>query len=498
MPGFQKQFHLTSGANAGQIRNYVTIVYIGYAVGSALSFFINDRIGRRWSFRLYNAIWVIGQLVATLSPSLPGLYASRIISGLGIGALTVTGPMSIVEIAPAEIRGLLTAWFGVAMGVSIVCANFCVYGVFLHVAESRLQYQIVLFSPCVFVLLSVVASFFICESPRWLMMAGRPDEAIESLVRLRGLPADYPRVAMEIKEIQDSINMARGSDRLDHRPSTVSIIKETFTKSSNLRRVQQSLISYALAQLSGANSITSYFVPIMHILGIGHSTSDNIFLSGMYATAKLGFVLITSFFLVDTLGRRRSLFVGITIQLLTHVYMGVFVKFNQQHRASDAASKVATAALFLHALGYAIGEFLFFFFQPQTTADTARFSNTSFQGLYLLPYIFGGELWPNKIRSFGGALGQTFHWLFIYAMGFGLPSLLEKTNNWGAFIFFAGWCFIALLYVYFMIPETAGMTVEQIDNLFKGPWLGAHRRSARQADAATAEFTGTNPDHKQS
>jgi hypothetical protein len=74
-------------------------------------------------------------------------------------------------------------------------------------------------------------------------------------------------------------------------------------------------------------------------------------------------------------------------------------------------------------------------------------------------------------------MGSMFHWLFIYAMKFGLPSLLTKTDNWGAFLFFAGWCFISLLYVYFMVPEVAGLNVEEIDFLFKGSWFNAFKRS---------------------
>lgn len=98
-------------------------------------------------------------------------------------------------------------------------------------------------------------------------------------------------------------------------------------------------------------------------------------------------------------------------------------------------------------------------------------------GLFVLPYIFGGELWPNHLRSFGGVVSQTFHWLFIYAVKYSIPSLLKSTDNWGAFIFFAGWCFIALIYVFFMVPEVSGLSVEEIDQLFKGPWLNAYKRS---------------------
>lgn len=62
-------------------------------------------------------------------------------------------------------------------------------------------------------------------------------------------------------------------------------------------------------------------------------------------------------------------------------------------------------------------------------------------------------------------------------MAYGVPSLLSNTDNWGAFIFFAGWCFLALIYVYFTVPEVAGLSVEEIDSLFQGSWFNAYKRS---------------------
>lgn len=62
-------------------------------------------------------------------------------------------------------------------------------------------------------------------------------------------------------------------------------------------------------------------------------------------------------------------------------------------------------------------------------------------------------------------------------MSFGLPSLLDKTHNWGAFIFFAGSCFVSLVYVYLVIPEVSGMSVEEIDQVFSGPWLAGLRKT---------------------
>ncbi|KAJ5352232.1 hypothetical protein N7452_001206 [Penicillium brevicompactum] len=452
LPGFDNQFHISSGSDAEAISTYVSIIYIGYAVGAALSFFVNDRIGRRWAFRLYSLVLIIGQMIVVGAPNIGALYAARIITGMGIGSLSVIGPMSIVEISPKEIRGLLTAMYTVSMGIALTSASFCVLGIHRNVPSGKLQYQIPAFSISIFLALCIASSFFICESPRWLMMVGRKEEAVQTLVNLRRMPADHPLIIGEAHDIEVSLIMDWGDV---HGSSTLWLaVKETFTVSSNLRRLQQVLVAYALAQLSGANSVTSYFIPIMSLLGDTGSTERHMFLSGMYGFSKLIFSIIAAFFIIDILGRRKSLFIGITAQMFSHIYIGVFIRYEQQGAVPRVASTFAIVALFIHAFGYAVG-------------------------LFILPYVFGGELWPNRIRSFGGAVGATFHWLFIYAIKYAFPKILTSMNNWGAFIFFAGWCFLGLLYTYLIVPEVAGLSVEEIDAIFQGPWYNAFTRSKR-------------------
>ncbi|SCO16826.1 related to quinate transport protein [Fusarium fujikuroi] len=369
LPGFSKAFGITSAANPSEVANFISFVYLTAGVGSALSFFINDRIGRLWSLRLYFAIWIIGQLIATFSYGNKGaLYTARFVSGLGIGPLTVTGPMSIVEIAPTEIRGLLTVWFSVVMLLSL------------------------------------------------------------TIIALRDLPADHPRVAGEIADIEHQIQAEKS--RYASGGGLRDILRETFMVPGNLRRVQQSLISYLLAQLSGANSVTSYLVPILSLMGINSAHGNNLFLSSMYSLSKFFYTLIASFFFIDALGRRKSLFIGITIQLISDVYLGAYIKSHQDGSVAPVIN----------------------------------------QGLLVLPYVFGAELWPNSIRSFGSALSQTFHWLFYFGINRATPSILSSMHNWGAFIFFAGWCLVALIYVFFAVPETAGLPLEHIDALFECPW----------------------------
>ncbi|KAM5360991.1 hypothetical protein ACJZ2D_013381 [Fusarium nematophilum] len=435
LPGFSQTFGITSATNPKEVANFISFVYLTAGVGSGLSFFINDRIGRLWSLRLYFVVWIIGQLIATFSyGNLGALYTARFVSGLGIGPLTVTGPMSIVEIAPTEIRGLLTVWFSVVMLLSLTVSTLTVYACFLHLQPSHLQYQLVWFLPTIVCAIVIAASFFAYESPRWLMLVGRREEAVRNLAEKAKFGADG---------------------------GLKGVLKETFMVPANLRRVQQSLISYALAQLSGANSVTSYLVPILSMMGVSSANGNNLFLSSMYSLAKFFYTLIASFFFIDALGRRKSLFVGIIIQLIWDVYLGAYIKSHQQGSVAPGASEVAIAAVFIHGFGYAVG-------------------------LLVLPYVFGAELWPNSIRSFGSALSQSFHWLFYFGINRATPSMLSSMDNWGAFIFFAGWCFVSLIYVFLAVPETAGLPLEQLDALFECPfWQIRSRAKTMHTDSIT-------------
>lgn len=105
-------------------------------------------------------------------------------------------------------------------------------------------------------------------------------------------------------------------------------------------------------------------------------------------------------------------------------------------------------------------------------------------GLLILPYLFGAELWPNNIRSFGAALSQTFHWLFYFGVNKGTPSMLSSMHNWGTFLFFAGWCFVSLIYVFIAVPETAGLSLEALDHLFEGPFWQMTRRAKKVREEA--------------
>lgn len=124
------------------------------------------------------------------------------------------------------------------MLLSLTVSCFVVYASFLHIAVSRLQYQVVWFVPCIVVAIIIFLSFFVMsESPRWLMLVGREDEAVETLVAIRGLPADHPYVANELYEIRKQIQSEHTKYGDAAGGGIKTVMRETFLVPANLRRV---------------------------------------------------------------------------------------------------------------------------------------------------------------------------------------------------------------------------------------------------------------------
>ncbi|KAJ9657269.1 hypothetical protein H2198_004392 [Neophaeococcomyces mojaviensis] len=445
LKSFQQEYGLNSKTNAETISNVVSFVNLGAGIGAFLSFFLNDRLGRLWTLRIYQATYAVGSLISCLSyGNLSVLYLGRIIAGLGIGACTVVGPMFIAEIAPKTIRGLMTLWFNIAMLSGQMIGVFVVYGCNVNISASKvLQYQVPWFVQTFVPAISIGLSFFVVESPRWLAIRNRPQDALLALQRLRNLPEDHPYLQ---KEYQDIVAQIHDETMQFGDSGFLAVAKETFGVRSNLRRVQLTIIAYILAQFSGANSITNYLPTIFGLIGV-QGANAKIYSTGLYSMAKVICCVAASLVFVDVLGRRKSLLSGITIQMTCHAYLAGYLKvyLSRKGKISKGASDAATAMIFVHALGWAIG-------------------------LYTLPYLFGAELWPNRIRSFGGALSQGFHWLFYFAITKATPSILQSMNQWGAFLFFVAWCIVALLYTFFFVPETSGMSLEQMDLIFDQPF----------------------------
>jgi len=164
-------------------------------------------------------------------------------------------------------------------------------------------------------------------------------------------------------------------------------------------------------------------------------------------------VLLFSIFVIDFIGRRRSLMLGIILQIITLAFVGAYLgatngKTTAQIEASasaTAASKASIVAIYIHAVAWSIGWFS-------------------------IPYLVSAEVFPIRIRSLNVSILMAFHWAFYFGCSRAMPSLLAATERYGAFVFFASICCISLCYVFFALPETAGRSLESMDRLFERPW----------------------------
>lgn len=299
-----------------------------------------------------------------------------------------------------------------------------------------------------------IASFFTPETPRFLLSQGKRTEALKTLCRFRNLPEDHPYVRSEFQGIENQLD---AEVEVVAGASTLDLIRETFADLPNRRRFILMFFCHLWGQWSGANAITQYSPTIFGYLGIV-GTESRFLATGLYAVVKFVSVLLFSIFVIDFIGRRRSLMTGIVLQIITLAFVGGYLRATtgvsvaaiEASAATMAASRAAIVAIYVHALAWSIGWFS-------------------------IPYLVSAEVFPMRIRSLNVSVLMAVHWAMYFGCSRAMPSLLAATSRYGAFFFFMGICCISLVYVFLALPETSGRSLESMDNLFDQPWYRIHK-----------------------
>ncbi|KAE8167669.1 hypothetical protein BDV40DRAFT_312124 [Aspergillus tamarii] len=428
---------------------------------------INDRFGRRWTLRIATVIYIAGVLGQGLSGgNLSGLYASRFIAGLGIGPLSIVPPVYITEISPKAIRGLLTVLFAACQQLGVVLGFFINYGVTKQYPGVDEQWMLPTLLQIVPAVVWGFGTFLCSESPRWLLYKGQREQAAGTLSKLRHLPRDHSLILSELAGMDAQIL---------HETEAVSnatvwdLLKETFVPVENRRRFFLIFMATLFSQWSGANAITQYSPQIFGYLGI-NGDEAKFLATGIYGVVKFVSTVCFALFIVDFIGRRRSLMTGIGLQLITLIFVGAYLGVTS-HLSTDeigatpSASRASTAAIvaiFLHAVAWSIGWFS-------------------------IPYLVGSEIFPIRIRSLNMSISMAFHWAFYFGCSRAMPSLLAATHKWGAFVFFSCICLISLIYVFFAMPDTTGRSLEELDSLFQRPWYTVYQVAYPSRDEIQVE-----------
>jgi len=381
----------------------------GTVVGSLVAGPPSDRYGRKFCLRALGVLYVFSAIGCALAWSWSSLIAFRIVGGLAIGSSSVIGPMYIAEIAPADKRGRLVGFFQFNVVFGIVCAylsNYLISLVGFGADEWRWKFGVAAAPAAAF----FVALFGIPQSPRWLVKAGRIEEARGVLRRIGG-----GNVELELREIQQTVSA-------EHGQKSTPLFQQRFRKPVIL-----AITIGMFNQLAGINAILYYLNDIFERAGFSKVSSD------MQAVAigltNLIFTMV-GMSIIDRVGRRKLLLIGA-------VGTGICL--------------AGVAAIFATGLH---GELLVWLL----VTYIAFFSLS--QGAVIWVYI--SEVFPNAVRAKGQGLGSFTHWIMNALISAIFP-IMAKTSGAIPFVFFAAMMVVQFVVVLVFYPETKGVRLEDME-----------------------------------
>ncbi|WP_423147074.1 sugar porter family MFS transporter [Rubrolithibacter danxiaensis] len=389
----------------------VSIALIGTVIGALLGSIPSDKIGRKKTLYGVAALYLLSSLGTALATHWYVFLLFRFLGGIGVGVSSVTAPIYISEISPANSRGRLVALFQFNIVLGILISYLSNY---LIAQTGEDAWRMMLGVQAVPSLIFLILIRFIPESPRWLILhKGRTTEALGILTRINSLNAEQ-----ELTAIQQS-----------HQSMHQNKVSETLLSKKYKLPVTLAVLFAVFNQVSGINAIIYYSPRIFEMAGLGAHTS-------LLSTVGIGLVNFTFTLIaigfIDKIGRRTLMFIG-TFGLIFSLAM---------------VSKTFFSGDFS---GYAITVYLMLFI--------AFFAFS--QGAVI--WVFISEIFPNEVRAKGQTLGSFTHWIMAAAIAFSFPYFSEKLGGGYTFLFFTVMMILQLIFVWRLMPETKGKSLEQIE-----------------------------------
>ncbi|KAL3459586.1 general substrate transporter [Aspergillus heterothallicus] len=444
MRTFQEEYGLIDkdpSVLANLSSNIVSVIQAGAFSGALVAMWLANRVGRRKSLIIASLLLFVGvALQAGASGHLEAMYIGRLVAGISIGISSTACPLYISENAPRGIRGLLTGFYQLTLVSGLTIAFWINYACDLHVTGKK-QFIIPLALQAVPGIILFFGMLLADESPRYLAQKD-PATALQVLSRLRGLPDSHEYVAEEMANIRLQLEEERelftGSSRL-------SILKEAFTVKSYRRRSILCITLMMWSNLTGTNAMTYYSPSIFESVGLSGS-SVGLFATGIYGIVKIICCAVFIFFVTDSLGRRRSLMWTGIAQGIALFYVGFYIRLDPpvEGRSLTAPGYIALVAIYIFAGVYQFG------WGP-------------------VVWSYCSEIPPARLRPLNMGMATASQWLFNFVVAKATPSMLATlgSNGYGTFFLYGGFCFTMVVYTWFFVPETKGLSLESMDELFE-------------------------------
>ncbi|OCF40875.1 monosaccharide transporter [Kwoniella heveanensis CBS 569] len=452
MPQFLAQFPETDpSANSSASLNkgvMTALLELGAFLGALSAGWIADKWSRKMSIVIGSVWFVIGSILQASAHTFAQLVVGRFIGGIGVGVLSSTAPMYISEVASPNIRGAMLTLEQFAIVLGAVVMYYITYGSRYISGDwaFRLPFTVQM-APCV-ILVGVLV--VLPYSPRWLALRGRDLDCLNSLCRLRELPATDPRVqaewitiraeAMRNREVAVQAHPTlQGDSTSDEFKLEVASWIDMF-KNGVIRQTMIGIMLMFFQQFSGINALVYYAPSLFEQLGLDYEMQ--LTLSGVLNIAQLVAVIV-AFFVLDRAGRRIILLTGSTGLVISHSIVAAMIgTYSDNWAAHKVQAWVGVAFIFCVMLSYGVS------WGP-------------------VPWALPAEIHVSSRRAKGVALTTASNWINNFIIGLITPPLVTATKGYGAFAFFAGFSFLSGLYTFFFVPETKGRSLEQMDTIFK-------------------------------
>lgn len=380
----------------------------GTVVGAVFGGAPTDRYGRRLTLIWIGVFYFVSAVGSALAND-PWTFAFfRFLGGLGVGASTVAAPAFISEIAPPKDRGRLVALyqFNIVLGILLAfVSNYLLSGI------SENAWRWMMGAEAFPAFAYTVLVFFVPESPRWLLVKKQDKKAAEAVLRSI-LPAE---------EVEKEIAQVVLHEGQAHTGETI------FSQRYRFPLVLAFLIAF-FNQFSGINAFLYYSPRIFELAGLEASAA--LLSSVGIGVTNLVFTLL-GLSLIDRFGRRQLMYIG---------SFGYIVSLS-----------LVALAFFLGWKGMAVPVFLFLFIASHAIG----------QGTVI--WVFISEIFPNHLRASGQAFGSSTHWVLAAAIPALTPLLFEWVGPGPVFVCFTLMMVLQLAFVRFMMPETKGVPLEELE-----------------------------------
>ncbi|KAJ0110215.1 hypothetical protein J7T55_000647 [Diaporthe amygdali] len=422
------QFDHPSDSKTGII---VSCYNLGCLMGCVLNFLVGEKLGRRWTI-WFAMVWVVvGTCLQTSAFHIAHLVIGRIITGVGTGLKTSTVPTYQSELCKAASRGRLVSAEVLFIGIGIVVAYWFNFG--MSFVGGPIAWRLPIALQAGMAIGVIILVFALPESPRWLFYHRRNEEAVEVLCAIHDKTPDDEFIVAEKRAILQALEMESEIQR-----SFFSAFKNDDLKTGY--RVFLAWLIQLMNQICGINLIV-YYIPSVLRLNVGMGAQLSQILGGCIQMMFMFGNLLPTFAL-DRMGRRKTMIWGCAGLGICMLMVAALLS-----QADGGATSRGT--------NFASASITFFFLYMLIYGATVA----------CVPWVYVPELLPLSARTQGTAIGISSNWLWNFTVAMITPVIINRLQ-WKAYLIFFTTCMIFVPLVYFLYPETSGLSLEEIDLIF--------------------------------